>query len=438
MICGSRGFTQVQYSTGILRRIAGSYLVCRLALILDATVGQEPMAQPPEVELWFSFNNLTRHALSIPITECQKYAVNPLKWLRFLGYAICGQQGQLSISNTGPPIDDYLAAIEARPYYFVSQDDPCFVDFDAMEDRTSDASVVTDRRGDFEYRVRERDVTCVVTGDSPRFCDACHILPHSKGDNYIVNVINYRGGLDHPEDIQAIDDPRNGFLLNLMLHRLLGDGDSAFLKTPNFALTVDDIPSTPPRQAGMATPASRSTLHHFLDVSTLSAQIHHFSPNNTDARHPQNMDQWPPALILDYVHGVAILKAWGRQDFVNYTQAQTKAAYYDDIEGEDEDEDDNNQITGPHPAYADVPVASTSAQAPQHNYFLRSRGPMQPPGQQKQRRIDDIRDAILGLWMHSTKRVVRKPKTDASGSARNEDISMWLQSVVEASDPYYP
>jgi hypothetical protein len=149
---------------------------------------------------------------------------------------------------------------------------------------------------------------------------------------------------------------------------------------------------------------------------------------------PQNMDQWPPALILDYVYGVAVLKAWGQQDFVDYAQAQTRATYYDDIEGENEDEEDNNQITGPQPAYAHVPVASTSAQAPRHDYFLRSGGPMQPPGQQKQRRIDDIRDAVLGLWMHSAKKVGPKP-TDASGSARNEDISMWLQSVVEASDP---
>ncbi|KAF9508799.1 hypothetical protein BS47DRAFT_1397510 [Hydnum rufescens UP504] len=110
-----------------------------------------------------------------------------------------------------------------------------------MDDRTSDASVVTDCRADFRTRVLKRN----VTGDSARFCDVCHILPHSKGDDYILNVIHYRGGMDYRDDIQATDDPRNGFLLNLLLHRRLGDGVSAFLKTPNFALTVDNIPSTP-------------------------------------------------------------------------------------------------------------------------------------------------------------------------------------------------
>jgi hypothetical protein len=79
------------------------------------------MVQPPQVELWFSFNNITQHALSIPISECEKYALNPLKWLQFLGYAIYGQRGHLSTSNSGPEIDDYLGEIEARPYYFVSQ-----------------------------------------------------------------------------------------------------------------------------------------------------------------------------------------------------------------------------------------------------------------------------------------------------------------------------
>jgi hypothetical protein len=56
------------------------------------------MVQHPEVDLWFSFSNLTQRALSIPITECEKYAVN---LLRFLGYAIYGRQGHLFTSNPG-------------------------------------------------------------------------------------------------------------------------------------------------------------------------------------------------------------------------------------------------------------------------------------------------------------------------------------------------
>ena len=45
----------------------------------------------------------------------------PLKWLRFLGYAIYGQEGDLSsLSDGGEPISDYASDIEARSYEFIS------------------------------------------------------------------------------------------------------------------------------------------------------------------------------------------------------------------------------------------------------------------------------------------------------------------------------
>jgi hypothetical protein len=70
--------------------------------------------------------------------------------------------------------------------FVVYSDEPHLVDVNPMDDKTSDASVITDRRADFRTRVLKRDVTCVMTGDSARFCDECHILPHSKGDDVHV------------------------------------------------------------------------------------------------------------------------------------------------------------------------------------------------------------------------------------------------------------
>jgi len=77
---------------------------------------------PAVIELWLSFNGTAELALSIPLAKCRNLSVNPLKWLRFLGYAIYGQEGYLSASDAGPPIDDYTADIAAhRSYYFISQ-----------------------------------------------------------------------------------------------------------------------------------------------------------------------------------------------------------------------------------------------------------------------------------------------------------------------------
>ena len=61
--------------------------------------------------------------------------------------------------------------------------EPCLVDVDAADDRTSIASNLTIRRRDFRANVVERDGTCVLTGEIAEFCTACHILPHSKGSN---------------------------------------------------------------------------------------------------------------------------------------------------------------------------------------------------------------------------------------------------------------
>jgi hypothetical protein len=81
-----------------------------------------PMSTPPKVELWLLFNNVEKLALSIPLAECHNFAIYPLKWIRFLGFAIYGCQGYLRIeSKTGPAIDNYEAKIEARAYYFVPE-----------------------------------------------------------------------------------------------------------------------------------------------------------------------------------------------------------------------------------------------------------------------------------------------------------------------------
>lgn len=64
-------------------------------------------------------DNSTRLILSIPISETKNYASKPLKWLRYLGFAIAGQRGCLSTSSAGPEIDNYDAELEAKSYYFI-------------------------------------------------------------------------------------------------------------------------------------------------------------------------------------------------------------------------------------------------------------------------------------------------------------------------------
>ena len=79
------------------------------------------MPSTPTVKLCLSFGNVTKPALLIPLDKCNTFAINPLKWLRFLGFAIYGGEGYLSTSRAGPEIDNYTANIEPRSYYFIAE-----------------------------------------------------------------------------------------------------------------------------------------------------------------------------------------------------------------------------------------------------------------------------------------------------------------------------
>src|SRR5258705_13055894 len=57
--------------------------------------------------------------LSIPLGDCHRFALAPLRWLRFLGYCIYGSPGSISATAGGPPVA-YLSAIQGGDYYFTS------------------------------------------------------------------------------------------------------------------------------------------------------------------------------------------------------------------------------------------------------------------------------------------------------------------------------
>ena len=84
-------------------------------------------------ELWMSFTDTVyMHALSIPIDQCRTFAVYPLKWLCFLGYAIYGKEGYISTSEGGPEVDDYETDIQPVSYYFISGGESVFVSQDLL------------------------------------------------------------------------------------------------------------------------------------------------------------------------------------------------------------------------------------------------------------------------------------------------------------------
>ena len=74
------------------------------------------------IELHVRINNAYLPVLSIPVDDCNRFALKPLRWLRFLGYAIYGSQGHICATEDASDRVDYESAIEGGThYYFVSR-----------------------------------------------------------------------------------------------------------------------------------------------------------------------------------------------------------------------------------------------------------------------------------------------------------------------------
>lgn len=154
-------------------------------------------------------------ALSIPIEEIPYYTHFPLKWLRFLGYALYGVEGRLSETVGGVAVD-YLRVDGLKPsYYYVpdtvterqistlfesfSTPDPlyplarfCLIDVDALSCSShTTSSSIPESRKNFRSNIWDRDDRCIMTGVDDSHCSACHIIPHARGSEVSRSYVRH-------------------------------------------------------------------------------------------------------------------------------------------------------------------------------------------------------------------------------------------------------
>ena len=60
-------------------------------------------------------------ALAIPASDINRLALRPVKWIRFVAFAICGVSGHLSTTPNGPPLDYTLTGPLAQDYYYTPE-----------------------------------------------------------------------------------------------------------------------------------------------------------------------------------------------------------------------------------------------------------------------------------------------------------------------------
>ena len=98
-------------------------------LLIPSTVGLRSeqtltlTATANMVNVYLPIDNQQILALSIPLDDFERLSLRPVKWLRFLLFAICGVRGDLATTPNGPPVDYDTSTLSnmAEAYYFIPQ-----------------------------------------------------------------------------------------------------------------------------------------------------------------------------------------------------------------------------------------------------------------------------------------------------------------------------
>ncbi|KAF8427180.1 hypothetical protein L210DRAFT_546350 [Boletus edulis BED1] len=266
----------------------------------------------PTVDIYLPIESTTEwiHALSIPRRDIERLTLRPLKWLRFATFTVCGAKGHLSTTKGGQTVDYENVSFENltdRYYYTPDNNVYHLVDYEAFND-TCTSSAATPRSYDFRERVCTRDDKCVITMRDRVYCDAVHIIPRSKGKNYISSVVHDRSSLyerlpsslEEDVDINCIE---NGILLRADLHKEFGKANIVFLKTPNFVMEPNDVP----RVEQYSMPDNRTTLQYMVEPPTTER-----SPVlqwDVQADWHDEVSP-PPSILLDFMYGAAVVHHW--------------------------------------------------------------------------------------------------------------------------------
>ncbi|RDB30981.1 hypothetical protein Hypma_000150 [Hypsizygus marmoreus] len=232
----------------------------------------------------------------------------PLNWVRYLGFTIVGEPGELSSSKDSIVAPGPLSFDTTTILYFHTRGLVNPADFRAGATETS-TQVSGSRCAEFASDVSERDGRCFFTSRVPLSCDAVHLIRHNKGDNYIDMATN--------STVSTIDDPRNGLLLNIVVHRFLGLNLCAILHTPNMYMISTDVHNNYPAMQRML------TLQHFRSLES----EHDLCPPNCTKPIPDS-PTFPPLVIFDFCYGSAALKAWGNPAFLGDALAESQSSYY--------------------------------------------------------------------------------------------------------------
>jgi hypothetical protein len=195
-----------------------------------------------------------------------------------------------------------------------------------------------------------------------------------------------------------------------------------YKQTPNYCLSVGDIPFTNPPQQDQASPTSRLTLQFIVDSALVGSSLPVNAPNNSDLREPTDTTNWPPAVLTDMAYASAVLRAWGSKSFLNTLSAIGKDIFYKDLDETDNEPDDTTSCISPDPG-ARIPMAGARAQRLHAGNLMKVM-----PHPQEETTPDSIMDGVLGLWMGSTRQDKGKQERQVALESARHKVKAWIDS----------
>jgi len=380
--------------------------------------------------------------LIIPVVDASRYSTKPLKWIRYVVAAAVGYEGKLATytedenDNEGQT-DISLNLEDVAPLHrqlrFISDGPISFVDVDGLNHLKS-SQVTTPSRAGFRDDIVARDGSSVVNGLEEDLCEACHLIPHSKGNEYIQTLCLLRTIDDEPE-IDNINDIRNGILVDTAVHRFFGLSQLAVLRTPNFALGMDEVlPNTTYQN-----PAFRFTPHFFRSNPSDAALVT-MTMYQRDFRHPVEMvnewpKDWPPDFLWDFIYGVIIVKKYGNQGAVDRASVASRRKFYPDgIRTASERAKDNLEC-----------IKRESKRRKNEQDSARAERAGRRSGVQDQPSFSDAADVVLCLWMNShfgqsgqdarLKRMSERTRREQEElRTTSERVDKWRSEIVDSAD----
>jgi hypothetical protein len=131
------------------------------------------------------------HCLTLPIEtfNALNFSQRPYKWIRYAIGVVIGARGDLSLDRDSPNVGEFDENHLLEPailYYHTSNEEKrrMFPADPSIGRTIITSSVATSQEGQFPKDVARRDLgMCILTSISKSYCDAVHLLAHSKGDD---------------------------------------------------------------------------------------------------------------------------------------------------------------------------------------------------------------------------------------------------------------